>query len=293
MSDNWGGDFIPGGRINLVEALSVAQHMPVEALEEALRRPQSVADPVLHALGRAASGEELSPRERNLAFWGMHVLASARDTSLFGPLLALLRRPGEAALELLGEVLETTLPKVIASTFDGEADALEAAIADRDADEVLRWSLFAAYSFLVFDGRIARERAHAFLVRFDDERLARAGSAAWAGWEEAIALLGFRDLAPRRAAAVADARLLTEDDAEDGFAAMLELAGSEPADPTRFDTHGLGYLDDPIGELDEALASDGEDEAPEPVQNPLRDVGRNDPCPCGSGKKFKKCCLAA
>ena len=20
------------------------------------------------------------------------------------------------------------------------------------------------------------------------------------------------------------------------------------------------------------------------------DVGRNDPCPCGSGKKFKKCC---
>ncbi len=21
-------------------------------------------------------------------------------------------------------------------------------------------------------------------------------------------------------------------------------------------------------------------------------VGRNDPCPCGSGKKYKKCCLA-
>jgi uncharacterized protein YecA (UPF0149 family) len=24
-----------------------------------------------------------------------------------------------------------------------------------------------------------------------------------------------------------------------------------------------------------------------------RKVGRNDPCPCGSGKKHKKCCLAA
>jgi SEC-C motif-containing protein len=22
-------------------------------------------------------------------------------------------------------------------------------------------------------------------------------------------------------------------------------------------------------------------------------VGRNEPCPCGSGKKYKKCCLAA
>ena len=30
-----------------------------------------------------------------------------------------------------------------------------------------------------------------------------------------------------------------------------------------------------------------------PAKNPLRDVGRNDPCPCGSGRKFKKCHGAA
>ena len=29
----------------------------------------------------------------------------------------------------------------------------------------------------------------------------------------------------------------------------------------------------------------------EPYRNPFRGVGRNDPCPCGSGKKFKSCCL--
>jgi uncharacterized protein YecA (UPF0149 family) len=28
-----------------------------------------------------------------------------------------------------------------------------------------------------------------------------------------------------------------------------------------------------------------------PSVNPFKGVGRNDPCPCGSGKKFKKCCL--
>lgn len=36
-------------------------------------------------------------------------------------------------------------------------------------------------------------------------------------------------------------------------------------------------------------------EADAPSSEPLRraapSVGRNDPCPCGSGKKFKKCCL--
>jgi hypothetical protein len=33
-----------------------------------------------------------------------------------------------------------------------------------------------------------------------------------------------------------------------------------------------------------------EDDLDEPIAAP-RKVGRNDPCPCGSGKKFKKCCL--
>ena len=31
--------------------------------------------------------------------------------------------------------------------------------------------------------------------------------------------------------------------------------------------------------------------APSTVRNPSLRTGRNDPCPCGSGKKFKKCCL--
>jgi uncharacterized protein YecA (UPF0149 family) len=33
---------------------------------------------------------------------------------------------------------------------------------------------------------------------------------------------------------------------------------------------------------------------PPPPPAPLAGrVGRNDPCPCGSGRKFKRCCLAA
>ena len=30
---------------------------------------------------------------------------------------------------------------------------------------------------------------------------------------------------------------------------------------------------------------------PTPIQRARHKVGRNDPCPCGSTKKFKKCCL--
>ena len=33
-------------------------------------------------------------------------------------------------------------------------------------------------------------------------------------------------------------------------------------------------------------------DAPDPITRDEAKVGRNDPCPCGSGKKFKKCCLS-
>lgn len=37
--------------------------------------------------------------------------------------------------------------------------------------------------------------------------------------------------------------------------------------------------------------SDREHGLPAPAEPPRVDVGRNDPCPCGSGKKYKKCCI--
>lgn len=41
---------------------------------------------------------------------------------------------------------------------------------------------------------------------------------------------------------------------------------------------------DVMSRLDEPAAG------PAPIVNAERKVGRNDPCPCGSGRKFKKCC---
>jgi len=41
----------------------------------------------------------------------------------------------------------------------------------------------------------------------------------------------------------------------------------------------------------ESPAADGRSDQPlEPIRNMGHKVGRNDPCPCGSGKKFKNCC---
>jgi preprotein translocase subunit SecA len=43
-------------------------------------------------------------------------------------------------------------------------------------------------------------------------------------------------------------------------------------------------------ELEQArLAGSGNGSTPQQVVRGQAKIGRNDPCPCGSGKKFKKC----
>ena len=52
------------------------------------------------------------------------------------------------------------------------------------------------------------------------------------------------------------------------------------------------YFEDDYFEDDEFQEEDNEESEPPPLTIVWRNerVGRNDPCPCGSGKKFKKCC---
>ena len=51
----------------------------------------------------------------------------------------------------------------------------------------------------------------------------------------------------------------------------------------------------PVSEIEEqqqaAIAGTEADQKIEPIRNLEPKVGRNDPCPCGSGKKYKQCCM--
>jgi uncharacterized protein YecA (UPF0149 family) len=84
------------------------------------------------------------------------------------------------------------------------------------------------------------------------------------------------------------------------FFADRDLAESyhEAAEPTDEDMRALA--DEVIERIPEALVTCAEVGATlaetyatprEPARREAK-VGRNDPCPCGSGKKYKKCCGA-
>jgi hypothetical protein len=305
----------------LIDELGAAQELPAAAIARAVEAPEQIADAVLSVLEKAAQGENLMEPEANLLFWGIHVLGAARDQRAFQPLMRLLRQPSGRLERLLGDAETITLPKIVASVFDGDPAALHKALADTSLEDTSRMGLFGALAFLTAAGRIERSDTRRFLIRFDDERLAETQDFAWVGWEEAVVRLGLSDLMPRVDAARADGRTMTDIYDREWLVTTLKHAITSPHDLEPFADGDLGYIDDVAAELawleltaedlDEmefaadALDADTEmaDEegadaseagavfAADPVHNPVRHVGRNDPCPCGSGKKFKKCCL--
>ena len=281
-----------------VFALAVSPELPAAAVALCtVRYPES--GPLLRAaLQRGASGEIVGEEEERLLFRSLFIIGGRRDPLGFEPLLRLLHRPNEEVDWLLGDAITEALPLIVAGVFDGNADALFTAILDLELDQIIRLSLFGAATFLTWDGRIERDRMTAFLERFYQERSTPDLDIAWIGWMEAIALLGLRALAPLVQRALDEGEI--PDDLIDTteFTATLERAERTPDDPERFRDEQLGYIEDVIEALEKFSEDDGSDDfgslpIDEPVINPMRHVGRNDPCPCGSGKKAKRCCLAA
>jgi hypothetical protein len=171
-------------------------------------------------------------------------------------------------------------------------------------DEFVRTAALNALAFLTFDGRVSKPAVEDFLRRFDLERMASSDDEAlWAAWMTAIALLGLERLSPNVRAAFADGRILPSYCGEDVYDELLSDALQRPGDQTRFEDEHLGYIEDVLVELQrfssgyepQAASSEASiwsnDDSDLPHRNPMRHVGRNDPCPCGSGKKAKKCCL--
>ena len=76
------------------------------------------------------------------------------------------------------------------------------------------------------------------------------------------------------------------------FAAMAQNVQAETvAKLMRVQLTSPDEVDDLAPQDDVPLSYSGGDGSPaEPVKRTSQKVGRNDPCPCGSGKKYKKCC---
>ena len=293
--------------------------MPVEAIEAARARREECVPAFLQVVEDAMTGKMATSDVDSPIFLVFHMLGEWREKTACGPLLRMLQCDPERVEKWLGDALTETAGRVLAGVFDGDPVPLREAILNPKANEWARDAVFDAFANLARAGAIDLDDAKGFLRDCFTELQPRAEHPVWTGWVGAVAELGLKELEPL----VREAFDLGFIDpifmGFDEFESDLDYAvrtGDEAAPPLRAfgdtvdelgwwatfsgeeEDEDLDTLEDLDLEADSDLWGDGiatrlvDEIARAPVENPDRHIGRNDPCPCGSGRKFKKCCMA-
>jgi hypothetical protein len=289
----------------ILRQLGNLDDLPLDAMRAAGAERASVAPAFVQAIEQylAGTGE---PGVKDALFLVFHLLGEWREKSAYRPLAALLRRPTDEIEELLSDAVTETSHRVMAAVFDGDAAPLYDVIRDPEADESVRSRMCEALAMVTLRGELPREEAARFLRSCYANLQPQGECFAWDGWQSAIAMLGLVELKPlvKRAfeRGFISRSWLEFEDFEDHLRSALAHPGrARRPDDDEFTLFGdtieeLSRWDSFSPERDANVLDVGEAWNPSPTWNvpavnPFKGIGRNDPCPCGSGKKFKKCCL--
>lgn len=308
--------------MNVDEAMrqfAVRGEFPREALQWALDNWDQASPRLIAKLRACAAGARMSEADLGILFYVVHLCGEKCDPRAYVPLCELIA--SDETLDVwLGESTNGSLSGVLINLCDGDVEPLQRAIEAPDGDEFARAAAIEALAYLVrAKGVVADDEMRAYLSRLGNEMQPRAENAVWRAWAFAIAQLGYEPLRGEAARVFAKRWIDPAEASLEEFYEDLQLARGDQEGMAAFKASGIEPFGSTIETLeswsfgdgewesvedDAALPGDGpesEDEPPlagdppdgAPYLNPFRDVGRNDPCPCGSGKKYKKCCLAA
>jgi hypothetical protein len=285
----------------ILEQLGSGQGLPVDAIRDADANRAAMVPVFLRAFDQTAA---LSPSMQNALFFAFHLLGQWREKSAYRPLAAFLRRPAEEVEPILAGAVTETSHRVMAGVFDSDPRPLYEVILDPEADEFIRSRMFDALVMVTLRGELPREETARFLESCYTGLQPQDECFAWHGWQGAIAKLGLSEFKPLVKRAFARGFISRSWLGFKDFEQDLQRAIS--AEPQSWETTDeFELFGDTVEELsgwasfapkreETSSPADTWDRPPWlPAVNPFRDVGRNDPCPCGSGKKFKKCCLNA
>ncbi len=205
---------------------------------------------------------------------GCRLLGEMQETCAYPVLLKILTLSGWKLDRIFGEDLTERMKYVLANTYDGNLAETERLAADTGADEYARGAVVNAMGILCQRGRLPREELVRFLREVLHKELELDNGGFLIGVVETVGPLHLHEVCRE----------------------MRDLMVSETCDALLWPE-----IMDKLFQYD---GVQGEAWVPEDTQHDIPDgptpqerrileyrAGRNEPCPCGSGKKFKTCCL--
>jgi len=246
------------------------------------------------------------------------LLAHFRENQAFDKIIQLISLENKLVLDLTGEVLTEALGRLLASTYNGDLASIQTVVENKKLDPWIRAGALDTLMVLWKEDVISRTDVMLYLEELLTKKLERQPSYVW----DAVALIAY-DLHPKELEqslkeAIQDKLIEPVVLSHESLADCLAQPFQE-ALKVKNNVVG-GFMKSPYEELSWWLYPDrkilqkgkdyenvdvpivdkdvipGERSAPmgwrsATVVRGTKKLGRNDPCLCGSGKKYKKCCL--
>ncbi|MDF2520824.1 MAG: hypothetical protein K0R84_1452 [Clostridia bacterium] len=233
-----------------------------------------------------------------LHIYAAHLLAQFRVREAYPILVDILTLPDDIPYGLFGDGIIEAGSRILASVCNSDTSLIKNLAEDANADEFMREQAIEALTILALHNLIQRDEVIEYYRKLlRDESIISKPT-----------LLGLFintccDIYPEEL--YDDIKEKFEDCLVDELIVGIEsvdeaiIIGLEETLKASEDNIHLQFIDDTIAELEDWICFD-EDykermEAIEKARNfniVIKEpkIGRNDPCPCGSGKKYKKCC---
>lgn len=231
----------------------------------------------------------------NMSFFGIMYLAEWGDTAAFKRIQRILHLMGKEVDRWLGDGLTENLPDIMYRLYDGDLENLMVAVRDREMEEFSSILFWVILPQLYLDGKLEKEKLLSYARSFDEEDL---DGNYYLATEVcySMAKAGVLEFLP-------DIRHYCEEERIDYMVAgnyqdyvnIMYEDRREVIKPMTLEDQISkwykieGYKKEQRYELPRNINSSSR--YYEMAMFRYRDVNRNDPCPCGSGQKFKRCCL--
>jgi hypothetical protein len=278
-----------------------------QALASADAHREALVGPLLDALERGIADPVGASKEDTSTFsYALYLLAKWREPRAFWHVLRWLSLPEGKPFDIAGDIVTQDGARILAAVCDGNLEPIKALILNRQADEYGRSAGVTALALLAAWAEVPRPQVIECLLWLAREGLEREPSAVWDSLSADSADIEALEVFPELHRAYDDGLIdplsvgraeLDEVEAMPRGEMIQETRDRYPpiddvATATSWWDRGSRNSDDDDDspEVDEEESRRSEyPEINEPYRAPAK-VGRNEPCPCGSGKKYKKCC---
>ncbi len=288
---------------DIIEAFEGEHGTLTEACKAAFEHGRDACPAFIEYIEAAAEANDIGRTwEFEATYWLCCMFAEWRETRAYRPMSRLFRCQPQYVDDLLGDRITEDCHRLMASVFDGDLSVLFDIIRDETAEEFMRGGMFEALTIIGLREPDHRDAIKEFAKDFASSQFAEATEPIWTSWAMCIGYLGFVELKPLvkhifAAEKITDFTMFFKDFEKDLEKGLDPEAREEVAQRKHYSLWGDTLR---IAMYSDGMAKEREHKLYDPpnAHNPLSSIkshgrkpGRNDPCPCGSGRKYKKCCL--